>query len=96
MKIHLFFVYILSTKNNKVLYIGVTNDLKLRIEQHRNHVNSGFTSMYNVEKLVYFELFDFVKDAIRREKQLKEWRREWKNILIEKENPQWRDLTHTL
>ena len=91
-----FYVYILSTDNNRVLYIGVTNDLLRRLNEHRNNLNSGFTFKYNVHKLVYFESFVFIEDAINREKHLKEWKREWKDNLIRKENPNWRDLTPTL
>ena len=80
------FVYILTNKYNRVLYIGVTRDLRRRVAEHRLHVNRGFTSKYNVEKLVYYEQFDLLDDAIHRESQLKNWRREgsrsWLQILI--------------
>jgi len=96
MKTHSFFVYILATENNRVLYIGVTNDITRRLNEHRINLNSGFTRKYNIKKLVYFETFDFVEDAISREKKLKEWKREWKDNLIRRANPLWHDLTPTL
>ena len=96
MKIFLFYVYILTSQNNRVIYIGVTNNLKLRAEQHKKHQIPGFTAQYNVDKLVYFETFDFIEDAIYREKQLKKWHRDWKNNLIKTRNPNWNDLTPTL
>ena len=96
MRAYLFYVYMLTTGNNRVLYIGVTNDVKRRVRQHREHVNHGFTYKYNVEKLVYFESFQYINDAIRREKQLKEWKREWKENLIKRNNPEWTDLYETL
>ncbi len=96
MKIHLYHVYIMATENNRVIYIGVTNDIVRRVNEHRNSLIPGFTGKYNVHKLVYFESFSFIDDAIRREKQLKEWRRLWKNEVINKVNPHWNDLTLTL
>ncbi|MFA5815225.1 MAG: GIY-YIG nuclease family protein [Bacteroidales bacterium] len=96
MKTYQFFVYILATDNNKVLYIGVTNNLKRRAVEHKKHLITGFTAHYNVDKLIYYETFDFVEDAIRREKRLKKWNRQWKNELITAKNPDWRDLTLTL
>jgi putative endonuclease len=95
-KIYKFFVYIMATDNNRVIYIGVTRDLKVRVEQHRDPANHGFTGRYNIHKLVYLETFGFIEDAIHREKQLKEWRRAWKDDLINKSNPQWHDLTSSL
>ena len=86
------FVYILTNKYNKVLYTGVTRDLPRRVAEHRLHINLGFTSKYNVEKLVYYEQFDRLDDAIRRESQLKNWRREWKEKLVRDFNPEWMDL----
>jgi putative endonuclease len=76
-----------------VLYIGVTNDLYRRIEEHKSCEIKGFTQKYNCDKLVYFEAFDYIEDAIAREKQLKNWKREWKNKLIETTNPDWKDLS---
>ena len=90
------FVYILTNKYNRVLYIGVTRDLRRRVAEHRLHVNRGFTSKYNVEKLVYYEQFDLLDDAIHRESQLKNWRREWKQKLVADFNPEWRDLAEDI
>ena len=87
-----FYVYILSNWNNKVIYTGITNDLKRRIYEHKNKLVPGFTSTYNLNKLVYFEHFSQVSDAIRREKSIKKWKRDWKNKLINEINPQWNDL----
>jgi len=89
----MYYVYILSNWNNKVLYIGVTNNLERRIYEHKNKLIEGFTEKYNVNKLVYFEEAIDVNCAIRREKQLKGWRREKKNELIESVNPKWEDLS---
>ena len=90
---HQYFVYILSNKYNTTIYIGVTSDLEIRVVQHKRKEYKGFTSKYNVDKLVYFEIFNDINEAIAREKQLKNWKREWKNALIEKENPKWLDLS---
>jgi putative endonuclease len=87
-----YFVYILCSKPRGTLYIGVTNDLSRRIEEHRNKVFSSFTQKYAVNRLVYFESFQYVYDALQREKQLKKWNRVWKIALIEKANPQWRNF----
>lgn len=87
-----FYVYILSNQSNRVVYTGVTSNLIKRIWQHKNKVADGFTSKYNVNKLVYFENHDDAENAIKREKNIKDWKRAWKNELIEKENPDWRDL----
>jgi len=86
------FVYILANKRNGTLYIGVTSDLPKRIYQHRSGSVRGFSSRYNVKRLVYFETFDEITSAISREKALKKWRRAWKLRLIEEKNPDWRDL----
>jgi putative endonuclease len=83
------FVYILSSNNSNSIYIGVANDLKKRIMEHKSHVNSSFSSKYNSVNQVYFEKFNDVQKAIKREKQLKTWKREWKNDLIKKENPKF-------
>lgn len=85
-------VYILSNKQNGTLYIGVTSDLAKRIYEHKNDLVEGFTRKYSLHTLVYFEFFENIQDAIRREKQLKNWRREWKLSLINAENPHWHDL----
>ena len=87
-----FFVYLLASKKDGVLYVGITSQLNNRIWQHRNDVLPGFTSRYHVHRLVYMEAFASADDAIAREKQLKHWRRAWKITLIEAGNPQWRDL----
>ena len=85
-------VYILASKKNGTVYIGVTSNLIKRIWQHKNKVVSGFTEDYKVNALVYFEPFDDMYAAITREKQLKTWNRAWKISLIEKANPNWNDL----
>ncbi|WP_199482665.1 GIY-YIG nuclease family protein [Vibrio owensii] len=87
-------VYILTSKNNSVLYIGVTSQLAQRIWQHKNGVVEGFTKKYHVHKLVYFELFEDMSTAINREKQLKQWKREWKLDLVRKTNPDFLDLSN--
>ncbi|MBX6333797.1 GIY-YIG nuclease family protein [Candidatus Saccharibacteria bacterium] len=91
-----FFVYILASKRNGTLYIGVTNDLRRRIEEHRSGAVEGFTKKYGIKTLVYFEQTDSAEAAIAREKQLKNWKRAWKIELIEKDNPEWRDLAEEL
>ncbi len=88
-----FYVYILSNMKNGTLYIGVTNDLERRMFEHKNKLVSGFTSKYGLTKLMYFEHFQYIADAIKREKQLKNWNRQWKIDLIEKENEKWEDLS---
>ena len=85
-------VYILASQRNGTLYIGVTSNLVQRIWQHKNNEVEGFTKKYHVHFLVYFELHEDMNEAIRREKQLKKWNREWKLRLIEKDNPDWKDL----
>ncbi len=85
-------VYILTSKRNSTLYIGVTSNLVQRIWQHRNKQTDGFSQKHNVKQLVYFELHQKIEYAILREKQLKKWNRKWKLRLIEKHNPQWIDL----
>ncbi len=88
-----YYVYILTNRNNNVLYIGVTNNLFARSFQHKLKENkSGFTAKYNVNKLVYYEIYGYIQDAIVREKQVKKWKRQWKINLIIKENPEWRDM----
>jgi len=85
-KIHIYYVYIMSNYNNTVLYVGVTNNLVRRCHEHKNKLVKGFTEKYNVNKLVYYEVFDFVDLAIQREKQIKGYSREKKEILIDKVN----------
>ena len=90
------FVYIMASKRNGVLYIGVTNDLLRRVAEHKAGINSGFTNIYKVKKLVYFETYTDFVNAINREKQLKKWKRDWKIVLIEKDNPEWNDLSESI
>ncbi|MBO5323364.1 MAG: GIY-YIG nuclease family protein [Oscillospiraceae bacterium] len=88
-----YYVYILSNNNNNVIYTGVTNDLIRRVYEHKNHLDKkSFTSRYNVENLVYFEVVSDIEVAIQREKQIKSWSRERKNKLIASKNPNWIDL----
>ncbi len=86
-------VYFMSNKNNTVLYIGVTSNLVKRVYQHKTKAFKGFTSKYNVDKLVYFEVFDDISEAIAREKQLKKGNRKRKNELVNTTNPEWKDLS---
>jgi putative endonuclease len=90
---HKYFVYIVTNWNNKVIYIGVTNNIVRRTYEHRNKLIEGFTKKYNLNKLVYFEEFSDIKLAISREKELKKWRREKKNKLVERMNKDWEDLS---
>ncbi len=87
-----FHIYILASKRNGTLYIGVTSDLVRRVYSHKNNLVEGFTKKYNIHNLVYYEQRGSAEDAIVREKQLKRWKRSWKLELIEKDNPQWKDL----
>jgi putative endonuclease len=89
----MYYVYILTNWNNKVLYTGVTNNLERRVYEHKNKADNGFTAKYNVNKLVYFDSTNDVRNAIEREKQIKGWSREKKNNLVESINPEWRDLS---
>jgi putative endonuclease len=91
-----YYVYILASRRNGTLYIGVTGDLRRRVFQHKNSAIDGFTSRYNVQRLVWFEVHWDVQAAIRREKCIKKWRRSWKLYLIEAFNPHWHDLYDTL
>lgn len=86
------YVYILASKERGTLYIGVTSNLVKRVYEHRTHVVDGFTTKHQVKILVYFEVFEDTKSAIAREKQLKNWQRDWKIQLIEQANPYWQDL----
>lgn len=88
-----YYVYLLTSQNNKVMYVGMTNNLERRIYEHQHHLLEGFTSKYKVSKLVYFEVTTDVLAAIVREKQIKKWRREKKNALVEAVNPEWLDLS---
>ena len=87
-----YYVYLLASKRNGTLYIGVTNDLARRVYEHKNELVDGFTKQHAVHNLVHFEETENVESAIIREKQLKAWKREWKINLIEKNNPEWKDL----
>jgi putative endonuclease len=86
------YVYILASKAYGTLYVGVTSDLVKRIWEHREHLVPGFTNRHLVTRLVWFECHDSIEAAINREKQIKEWRRDWKVNLIQAMNPEWRDL----
>lgn len=88
----MYYIYILTNKYNKVLYVGVTNDLIRRIYEHKNSLADGFTAKYKVHKFVYYECTEEVISAITREKQIKGWTREKKIKLIESMNPDWKDL----
>ena len=88
----MYFVYILTNRTNRVLYVGITNNLARRVYEHRNKLVKGFTQKYNVYKLVYYDYTTNAKDAIAREKQIKGWLRQKKIDLINSVNPSWRDL----
>lgn len=92
MKLRQYYVYILASAKNGTLYIGVTNDIVRRTDQHKQSGPGSFTNKYNVHTLVYFEAHDSIESAIIREKNMKAWKRAWKVNLIEMENPAWRDL----
>ncbi len=92
----IYYVYILASQRNGTLYIGVTNDLKRRVHEHKQKIIKGFTSEYNVNNLVWYESTESVESAISREKQLKKWNRSWKIKLIEEKNYEWQDLYDTL
>jgi putative endonuclease len=87
------YVYLLTNWNNKVMYVGVTNNLERRLYEHKQKLMPGFTEKYNVNKLVYFEETNDVRVALEREKEIKKWRREKKNRLVESANPEWKDLS---
>lgn len=88
------FVYIMTNKNKTIFYVGVTNDIKRRVWEHKNKVNKGFTYRYNLTLLVHFERIEGMQEAIMREKQLKNWHRNWKINIIKEENPEMIDLAH--
>ena len=93
----MYYVYILTNRNNRVLYTGVTNDLVRRMYEHRHHLlKDSFTARYNLEKLVYYEETSSSRAAIEREKQIKGWSPEKKNKLVETKNPNWEDLYQTI
>ena len=89
----IYYIYLIANWNNKVMYAGVTNNLERRIYEHKNKLVRGFTEKYNVNKLVYYEQAKDVVSAIAREKEIKKWRREKKNQLVNKTNPSWKDLS---
>jgi len=91
-----YFVYILTNKNNNVMYIGVTNNIVRRMFEHKNKLADGFTKKYNLNKLVYYEVSEDVESAIKREKQIKNWHRDWKMNLINQMNPEWQDLSGSI
>ncbi len=93
---HLSYIYILTNKNNTVFYVGVTSDLVKRIWEHKNKIVKGFTAKYNIDKLVYYEVFESIELAILRQKQLKAGPRKNKESLIKKNNPDFRDLYNDL
>lgn len=88
-----YYIYMMTNITNKVLYTGVTNDLERRVREHKSGLIPGFTQKYNCKKLVYYESFSDIEQAIRREKLIKEYRREKKNQLVESLNPEWKDLS---
>ncbi|MFO8053384.1 MAG: GIY-YIG nuclease family protein [Candidatus Omnitrophota bacterium] len=89
-------VYVLASRKNGTLYIGVTSNLIKRVWEHKNKIREGFTAKYNVNKLVYYEQYSDPENAIKREKRLKRYKREWKIELIEKSNPEWQDMYNQL
>lgn len=88
-----YYVYLMTNWNHRVMYVGVTNDLIRRIHEHKNKLMEGFTSRYNVNRLVYFENTGDIHAALAREKEIKRWRREKKNMLVQISNPDWRDIS---
>lgn len=91
-----YYVYVLTNRTNRVLYIGVTNNLERRIFEHKNKLVEGFTKKYNLDKLIYYEVTNDIQSALEREKQLKNWHRDWKINLIKSFNPMWNDLSNNL
>ena len=91
-----YYVYIMASRRNGTLYVGVTSDLLKRVYEHKTKRMDGFTCKYGVDRLVYYECHSDIYEAIKREKQMKEWKRKWKLELIERTNPEWKDLYETL
>lgn len=89
----MYYVYLLASKRNGTLYIGITNNLIRRVFEHKHNLVEGFTSKYGVHMLVHYEETENIESALQREKQLKKWNRKWKLELIEKVNPEWKDLS---
>jgi len=92
----MYYVYILASRHHGTLYIGITNSLQKRLEEHRSGKGSKFVKSYGVHRLVCAEAYERAEEAIAREKQLKRWKRDWKIELIERDNPEWRDLSDLL
>jgi putative endonuclease len=92
-RFHNYYVYLLTNKHNTVLYTGVTNDLERRIYEHKHRIFEGFTKQYNLTKVVYYEYFEHIEQAIARDKEIKGWKRSRKNTLVESMNPDWNDLS---
>ena len=88
-----YFVYMITNKFNTTLYIGVTNNLQRRMLEHKMKIYPGFSKKYNLTKLIYYEVYESAEEMIRREKQLKKWKRRWKEDLINENNSRWNDLT---
>ncbi|MGX1320485.1 putative endonuclease [Bradyrhizobium sp. USDA 377] len=91
-----YYVYILASRRDGAIYVGITNDLVRRVYEHRIKAVPGFTAKYNITRLVWFETYDDPISAISREKELKKWKRAWKIQLIEKDNPNWNDLYESI
>ncbi len=91
-----YYTYILASRKNGTLYVGVTSDLLKRIYEHKQNLIDGFTKKYNVHSLVYYEVHNDMREAITREKQIKKWNRRWKMRLIEEMNSEWRDLYYEI
>lgn len=95
-KMNKYYIYMITNRNNNVLYIGVTNDLKRRVFEHREKLVEGFSSKYNCCKLVWYEQTNNIESAILKEKQMKKWKREYKDNIINEMNPEWSDLYETI
>jgi putative endonuclease len=91
-----YYVYILASRRDGAIYVGITNDLVRRVYEHRIKAVPGFTTKYNITRLVWFEIYDDPVSAISREKELKKWKRDWKVQLIEKDNPDWDNLYESI
>jgi putative endonuclease len=91
-----YFVYILTNKRNGTLYTGLTNNLLRRVLEHKEKINEGFSRKYKLDKLVHYEVFEYINNAIRREANIKAWKRKWKLELIEENNKNWKDLFYEL
>jgi putative endonuclease len=91
-----YYVYILASRRDGAIYLGVTNNIVRRVYEHRTKAVPGFTSKYNITRLVWIEIYDDPISAISREKELKKWKRDWKVKLIEKDNPEWNDLYESI